>query len=277
MNVMSNPSLSFVVLTWNSARFIDNCIAAIINKCQEEGIPFEVIVVDNGSVDETMEILSRIRRDNENQITLISLGRNRGTTYSRNLGLARSRGEYLCIIDSDTVLGGGSLKGIISHLNGRRETGLVAPRLLLPNGRVQNSVKRFPTLFDKLVKIPRILLGLKTKNYDFYEQFPFKELKEVESAISACWFFRRDLLETVGYLDENIFYAPEDVDYSLRVWKSGHVNVFYPFFTVLHHTQQITHRKPFSRNSISHLMGLAYYYRKHGGWFSRPRFTKDVS
>lgn len=201
---------------------------------------------------------------------LITLDGNRGTTYTRNLGLKQAQGEYLCILDSDTEMGEGSLAAVIKRLNSDTRVGLIVPRLLLPDGSVQNSVKRFPTMLNKLMKIPRIVFGLNTRNSDFYENFPFLEEREVDTAISACWFFRRAVLEKVGYLDEKIFYAPEDIDYSLRVWLAGFSILYYPAFTVLHHTQQITHKKPLSKTSLSHFGGLLYYYRKHGGWVSRP-------
>lgn len=253
-----------------------DCFSSIIKKCSDEDISFEVIVIDNGSRDGSVQVVERFQKEKENKFILIALKQNMGTTYSRNRGLKMARGEYICILDSDTELGTGSIKTVINTLLSDRTIGLIAPRLLLPGGSVQNSVKRFPTMLDKLAKIPRILFGLETVNYDFYDQFPFEKSQAVDTAISACWFFRRDLLESVGCLDEKIFYAPEDIDYCLRVCKSGYTNLYFPLFTVLHHTQQITHRKPFSKTSLSHFWGLLYYYRKHGGWFIRPKIVKDT-
>jgi GT2 family glycosyltransferase len=144
--------------------------------------------------------------------------------------------------------------------------------LLLPDGSVQNSVKRFPTMLDKLMKIPRIVSNIKTENTDFYHDFPFTTEQNVDTAISACWFIRKKYWENIGGLDEMIFYAPEDIDFSIRVWKAGFRILYFPQFTVLHHTQQITHKKPLSKTSLSHFKGLLYYYWKHGGWMIRPRY-----
>jgi hypothetical protein len=96
----------------------------------------------------------------------------------------------------------------------------------------------------------------------------------VQSAISCCWFFRRELFERLGPLDERIFYAPEDVDYCLRSWKKGRAVVYFPFLKVLHHTQQISHKKPLSKTALSHFKGLLYYLTKHGYWFSRKRIEQ---
>ncbi len=263
--------LSFVILSWNSEKYLARCFESIINKCTSEGIYFEAIIVDNGSIDSSSEVVRAFQERYQDTFQLISLGQNWGTTYSRNLALKMVRGATVCILDSDTELGEGSLKSLLQRIEMDEHIGIIAPRLLLPDGTVQNSVKRFPTMLNKLIKIPRIIFGVGSKNNDFYENFPFLDECEVDTAISACWFFRKELLQKVGYLDEKIFYAPEDIDYSLRVWLAGFSILYFPAFTVLHHTQQITHRKPLSKTSISHLFGLIYYYRKHGGWLLRPR------
>lgn len=265
------PQISFVILSWNSERYLNRCIDSIVEQCRGESIPFEVVVVDNGSSDRSVGIMQEYQRLDPDSFNCLTLDRNSGTTYSRNRGFERSRGDYLCVLDSDTEIAGAGLKDVLRLLAERRQVGLVAPRLLLPDGSVQNSVKRFPTMWNKLVKIPRILFGIETGNADFYDGFPFDNEREVDSAISACWIFRRELLQTVGCLDEKIFYAPEDLDYSLRVRRAGYSILYYPAYRVLHHTQQITHKKPLSRTSLSHFAGLLYYYRKHGGWLFRPK------
>lgn len=271
-NVLCKPSISFVILTWNSEKYLKNCFTSILKKCNKEDLSFEVIVVDNGSCDGSVQVVEQFQKYFDNQFFVITLQKNCGTTYPRNIGLKRARGEFICILDSDTELEEGSLNEVINYLKSNLKFGLIVPRLLLPDGTVQNSVKRFPTMLNKLMKIPRIVFGIDTRNTDFYENFPFQEEREVDTAISACWFFRKGLLEKVGYLDEKIFYAPEDIDYSLRVWLAGNSILYFPSFTVLHHTQQITHKKPFSRTSLSHFRGLLYFYWKHGGWVKKKNF-----
>ncbi len=266
------PRLSFVILTWNSEKYLKACFESILRSCSKESIPFEVIAVDNGSTDSSVAIIQKYKDEYPENFILIALGRNRGTTYPRNLGLKQATGTYICILDSDTELGEGSLKEILMILATQHDVGILAPRLLLPDGSVQNSVKRFPTMVDKLMKVPRIISNIKTKDADFYKEFPFNMERDVDTAISACWFIRKKHWDNVGDLDEMIFYAPEDLDYSIRVWKAGYRILYYPLFTVLHHTQQISHRSPLSKTSLSHFKGLIYYYWKHGGWMIRPRY-----
>ena len=262
--------ISFVTLTWNSERYVRNCFDSIITQCVTEDLRFEIIVVDNGSRDGSVELVREYCTRFPDRIRLLALGGNRGTTYPRNLALKQARSPIICIVDSDTEFLSGSLRPVLTLLAAHATLGIIAPRLILPDGSVQHSVKRFPTLLDKLRKVPRILAGHKATRDDFYRAFPFDCSTHVETAISACWFLRADLLGSVGLLDEGIFYSPEDLDYSARVRDAGMRVVYYPHLTLLHHTQQISHRRPLSRLSLSHLKGLVRYHLKHGGWLVRP-------
>lgn len=265
------PAVSFIILTWNSEQYIGNCLHSVTTSCDRDKIPFEILVIDNGSHDQTIAHLSLFQQTHSSLLHVIQLEHNAGTTFPRNLGLKKARGRYVCILDSDTELSGTSMLPLLELLDSQNDAGIVAPRLVLLDGTIQNSVKRFPTMLHKLKKVSGLLFGLKLRNDDFYENFPFEDVCEVDTAISACWFFRKELIEKIGCLDENIFYSPEDLDYSIRCWNAGFRILYYPSFTVLHHTQQITHKKPFSRVSLLHFQGLLYYYRKHGGWLRRKK------
>jgi GT2 family glycosyltransferase len=269
--------ISFVILTWNSEKYLHRCFGSIIAKCQSEKISFEILVVDNGSNDSSVDVFGRYQNDYPQNFVFILLSENTGTTYSRNQGLKRAKGNFICILDSDTELGDGRLSHVFNLLKEDKGIGIIAPRLEYPDGTVQNSVKKFPTFWHKLSKLPKALLKIPVPNQDFYVGFPFATQRFVDSAISACWFFRRDLVETIGLLDEKIFYAPEDLDYCLRVGKAGYRILYLPKFTVIHHTQQISHKKPLSKVSISHFGGLIYYFRKHGGWFSTRSLQRRMA
>ncbi|MBI5408112.1 MAG: glycosyltransferase [Nitrospirae bacterium] len=263
-----DSKISFVILSFNSYRYLRRCFDSIIAKCGEEGLHYEIIVIDNGSADESKSIIASYKERYPHKLLPIFLPENMGTTYPRNLGLKKSQGEYICILDSDTELLDGSIRNVLGILKDRSDVGLVAPRLLLDDGVIQNSVKKFPTFWHKIIKLPNAVFKINTPNVDFYSDFPFKAETPVDSAISACWIFRSELLSEIGYLDEKLFYSPEDMEFCMRVRKSSKSIIYYPFLEILHHTQQISHNAPFSKISLSHFMGLLYYFRKHGGWFS---------
>jgi len=264
--------LSFIILTWNSEKYISRCLESFINQCDIEHISWEIIIIDNGSDDGTAKRVTKYSETYREKLFLFSLESNLGTTYPRNLGLHKAQGRCCCILDSDTEFNSGCIRDILKLIEDEK-VGICVPQLLLPGDMVQHSVKKFPTFFDKIKKIPGILFGKNITKSDFYGNFPFIETTTVDTAISACWFFRKSLLEHVGYLDEAIFYSPEDIDYCLRVNQAGLQIIYFPFLIVQHHTQQISHRKPFSKVSMSHFFGLLYYFKKHGGWLRRPVFS----
>lgn len=230
-----------------------------------------MVLVDNGSNDGTCKLAEAYCEKYGTQVHLLSLPKNCGTTYPRNLGLKKIQGLICCILDSDTEFIYGRINSILNLVN-RDEIGMVVPQLVLPGNYIQDSVKKFPTFFDKIRKIPGIIFGMAVSKNDFYDAFPFSEPRAVDTAISACWFFKRSMLDVVGFLDEKFFYAPEDVEFCLRVNKASLQIVYYPQVSILHHTQQLSHKKPFSKVSWNHFAGLLYYFTKHGGWFKRPVF-----
>ena len=259
--------ISFIIISWNSEKTIEMCLTSIEKKCREEKIDYEVLMVDNGSLDSTIDIINK--KSEEMPIDLTRLQKNRGTTYTRNIALKKCKGNIICILDSDAAFLQGNLREIISMLLSDYSIGIIAPQLVESGGNIQTSARKFPSVFGKISRIPKILFKLAVREYDVYNSFPFSDITEVDCAISACWFFRRELLDEIGYLDERIFYSPEDVDYCLRARKKGKKIVYYPHFSVLHQTQQITHKKFFSGIAISHLFGLIYYFYKHK-YFTSP-------
>jgi GT2 family glycosyltransferase len=267
-------TISFIIITWNSEHYLKRCLSSIIEKCNNENISFQIIVTDNGSSDNTKVILDEFYRKNRGVFIVEYLSYNSGTTFSRNIALKKSNSKYICIIDSDTQIRNGNIKSVIDLLDSNGSIGMVVPKLVLPDGAVQNSVKKFPTFIHKIFKIPQAVFKIKTVDRDFYSGFPFSDRTDVDTAISACWFFGSHLLNKVGYLDEKIFYSPEDLDFCVRVKKAGMRIVYDPSFEVFHDTQQISHKKPLSKVSRSHFWGLIYYFKKHGGWISNKYLSR---
>lgn len=271
--------VSLVILTWNSASYIKRCIESYANSFQAQSITAEFLIVDNGSTDNTIEIIEQdivTALPKGCTLDLIKLGENKGTTISRNIGIQKSSGRIIIICDSDTEFRRGDWESIFSLIENNPQIGIVAPSLFYGNGAIQPSVKKFPTLTDKLRKIPKIFLNVPIEDKDFYEDFPWEEPTLVDSAISACWVLSKATIEEIGLLDENIFYSPEDLDYCLRMWEGKKQIIFYPDIKLTHHTQQISHNKPFSRQSRSHLKGLFYYFFKHRYCFSRKRLMRKL-
>jgi GT2 family glycosyltransferase len=266
---MPRRCLSCVIITYNDAGRLPKAISSSALAAAGSGWDYEILVVDNGSQDNTSQVLSAFQGVLGDNLRVFKLEQNTGTTVSRNMALKAARGDLVCVLDSDAEILGCDLRALAKLLDQVPEVGIAGPRILLPGGHVYDSAKRLPTLSDKLLKLPGVFLRRPTINHDWYPDFPFERITCVHTAISCCWFFKRGLFERLGPLDERIFYAPEDVDYCLRSWRAGRAVIYYPHLSVLHHTRQTSHRHPFSKTALSHLKGLLYYLRKHGYCFSR--------
>lgn len=265
---MSRPDISFIILTWNSKRHLASCLDSIVSSMAGEQYRFEIIIIDNGSKDGTVELLKTYEKSHKGVVKPVFMDKNTGTTYPRNIALRQCGGRYIVIMDSDVVLPEGTVERLVNVLRENASVGLAAPRLNYGSGKLQKSTDIFPTLLNKV------------KRYFFLKAIESREnregagagMKDVDYAISAMWVMRRDIVDKVGLLDEKIFYAPEDVDYCLRIWKAGYRVVYVPDVTGIHHAQEISRGFRLNKATINHILGLCYYFRKHGYIFTGPKF-----
>lgn len=251
--------VSYVILTWNSEKYIKKCLDSILDI---KNIEHNVVVIDNGSNDSTRNILEEYNT----KIKTIYLDKNYGTTISRNLGIKEidSDSDYICILDSDTQINEIALEKLISILANNKEVGIVGPQMTTSVGIVQKSGRKFPTVKIKFYKaFPNKNIqkkGEKLEEYDFSEK---REYYEVDYLMGACLLMRREVIDKVGLFDEKIFYAPEDVDYCARVWRAGYKVAFCKDVAIIHEWQRISKNKLISKMNWEHIKGLVYYFKKY--------------
>ncbi|MEN9578720.1 MAG: hypothetical protein RJA70_1729 [Pseudomonadota bacterium] len=266
---MSAPRVSVVSLTWNSERFIEPFLRTLIADIHRSDFQVEVIILDNGSTDGTAAALRRVAAGDP-RVQVVFLGKNFGTTVSRNIGIRMSAGETVFILDSDTEIPLGTLAGLVCCQDSHESAGslgLICPRLTYPDGEFQESARRFPTLLTKAYRLLR--LEDRRRSDETVDGVIAGHTVAVDYAISAAWFVPRAVFDQVGLLDEEIFYAPEDVEFCARLWANNLQVWYYPEVTVVHNCQRLTNKRPFSKLGASHLKGLVYYWWKYRGFFTR--------
>ncbi|MCP4110211.1 MAG: glycosyltransferase family 2 protein [Desulfobacteraceae bacterium] len=263
--------ISVVLLTWNSEKYISKCLDSLCSDLRETRFAYEIFIVDNGSKDRTTDIIHEFREAYPENIIPIYLEKNTGTTFSRNLALKKAKGKYVAVMDSDVEVFRGTFEQLITTLDEKEEVGLIAPRLLYPNGNLQKSTDVFPTVFTKVCRYFFLKYIEQRDNKHNIEARP----REVDYAISAVWILKREVVGKVGLLDEKIFYAPEDVDYCLRVWKAGYKILYKPDVSCIHHTQEISRGLKINAATIEHIRGLFYYFRKHNYLLRSPKKGKS--
>jgi len=255
---------SVVILTWNSTEVLGSCLASLLRGCAT--YPYEVIVVDNGSRGFTPAAL----RNEFPWMRLLVNRTNRGVAPARNQGIRLTQGEYIIVLDDDTVVQPGTFDRLIAYLDQHPEVGLCGPKLVDAHGRFHLSCRLFPTIGDKLARrFPWAFIRQRTRRVEMAD-WDHGAVREVDYVIGACQVIRRAALAAVGLLDEKIFYGPEDVDLCLRMHAAGWRVVYNPEAVVVHLERRMA-RSVVSRLGWRHVWGIVYYFWKHGYLFSRRR------
>ena len=263
--------ISFVILTWNSEKCIEACLQSIR---QVKNISVKTCVVDNGSKDGTVEKIQKMQELlSKEKLELVKLPENKGTTISRNIGIKRvlADSKFICILDSDTIVNEEALTDMISVFEKNPKAGIVGPVLKSLDGSVQNSGRAIPTLTLKVLKVlPFAALRRRGEQMEYIAKSE-GEVSPVGYLMSACWLIRRECIEDIGLLDENIFYAPEDVEYCIRAWKNGWLVLYDGRCSIIHEWQRLSRKKLISKHNWEHIKGLMYLFNKYGFYFSSKK------
>lgn len=260
---------SVVILSYNSERTLDRCLTSLTASLSQFEEPSEVFVIDNNSQDASRDILAKHEAENL-AIKPILFPTNTGTTLSRNAGLKKAQGEYILILDSDAYMTPACLSGLKARLDSDPQIGLACPRLTYADGRHQLSTDQFPT---PQRKVERVL------NLSGISEADTPASGDVDYAISACWLLRRDTVDAVGGFDEAIFYAPEDVDYCIRIWLAG-FRIFYDAdesMTMVHDAQELSRKFKITKFHIEHVKGLWYLFNKFDCLFSLSKLRARIA
>ena len=269
--------IGYVILTWNSEMVIKNCIESI---AALTNISADIILVDNGSTDKTLEIINSVQVTIPHTLEIIKFDKNMGTTVSRNAAiqkLATHDIDYYCILDSDTIVNEDAMSKMIRYLDNNPDCGIVGPRMVTSNNVVQISGRCFPTVTEKFCKaVPlKCVQAIGEAKEELVPKNVVVGAYSVDYLMSACWMISKNVIDSVGLLDEKIFYAPEDVEYCIRVWKKGYEVVYYPEAQIIHEWQRLSKKKLFSKMNYEHIKGLAYMFKKHKYFFSARRMKNS--
>ncbi|MCS6924960.1 MAG: glycosyltransferase family 2 protein [Candidatus Binatia bacterium] len=256
--------MSIIILTWNSLDVIRACLSSLPQGLAR--FTHEVIVIDNGSRDPTPAIFRR----EFPWMRLVINRRNLGVARARNQGIVVSQGEYIILLDDDTIVQPGALDVLIEYLETHPQVGLCGPKLVDLEGRLHFSCRLFPTLTDKVARRLPFPSARNWRRTTEMMEWDHQTPRAVDYVIGACQAIRRQALAQVGLLDERIFYGPEDVDLCLRLQLAGWLVVYQPQSVVVHRERRVT-RWLFSRVSGKHAWGVLYYFWKHRYLFSRRR------
>jgi GT2 family glycosyltransferase len=253
--------LSIVIICWNDWKVIENCLRSIFGGTRT--VRFEVIVSDNGSTDGSVEKI----RAQFPSVRVVENGANLGFAKGNNAGIREATGDYVLILNPDTIIHDGSLDRWVEFAERHPEAGAFGCRVHNPDGSYQRSARPFPTISRYLVsafglrflgRLPHPVLS------DEYEGWEGDTEREVDWQSGCCVMLRRDLLQKLGGFDEQFFYQFEEVDLCRRVWKSGFRIRFTPAVSITHLGGQSVGRFPLRFAIEVCRNGYRYFFKHYG-------------
>lgn len=259
---MSAPTLSIVIVSWNTRDYLDACLTSIRDVPDE--VTREVIVVDNGSEDGSAAMVRRAHPS----VTLIANEANVGYAAANNQGIETASGEHVLLLNPDIVVHEGSLDTLVRFLQRHPAAGAVAPRLILPDGSVQASCRSFPTpdvVLHEALGLSRLFP--RSRRFGKYRMtwWDYDDERPVDQPMASAILLRGEALDQVGGMDEQFPIFFNDVDLCKRLWDAGWEIWFTPEASMDHvggaSTRQLRRRMLIE----SHRSFVAFYARHYRG------------
>ena len=260
-----NKLVSIIIVSYNTANLTQKCVKHALASSGIDAGQLEIIVVDNNSSDNTVQLLKKSYPD----IKIISSPKNLGFGGGNNLGAKHATGEYVLLLTTDAFLNPGSLSELVTVLDKNKSILAVAPKLTYEDGEIQQSVGYFPTLARVvgwmwgLDKLPGIKLLFPTP-YHFYDVSKYNKDLSPDWLMGACVLVRKDAYLSVTGFDEKIFMYGEEVELFYRL-KKKHPDQFVRLVTSV----SVTHLGSYSSNAantsrlLSELDGIITFYNLH--------------
>ena len=265
--------MSIIILSYNTKDLLKQCLMSIVDSLQltADGsrLATEIIVVDNASVDGSVQEVKNLKFDIENslpckglkiknlKLKIIENDQNYGFAKGNNQGLKEAKGAYVMLLNSDTIVKEDSLVKLVNFLNDHQEIDVVGPKLLNNDGTPQANCGRFPSLWVSFVMLFKEHFG----GSDIVRRSP-KESKVVDWLMGAAFVARKKVFNAIGGLDENIFMYMEEIEWFYRVRKAGFKTYFFKDSEIIHLGRGSS--KSGKREPILNIYkGLIYFYKKH--------------
>lgn len=226
--------LSIVIVNWNVKELLRDCLASILAEQQAGGPALEIFVVDSASSDGSVEMV----RAEFPQANLIASRHNLGYAGGNNAGAAAAAGRYILLLNPDTVVQPGALARLVDYMDTRPQVGAVGPQLVWPDGSLQSSRRRFPTLgslFWESTLLEQWFPGNRYARAYRMDGDPPLEPQRVDWVVGAALLLRRQAWQQVGPLEETFFMYFEETDWCRRCVQAGWEIHYLPQARIVHY------------------------------------------
>ncbi len=259
--VTNGMDLSIVIVSFNDGEVLLPCLRSIYEWAPK--FPFEVILVDNGSKDGSVEEVRRLF----GEVVIIEAGYNSGYAGGNNIGFEKATGRWVLFLNPDTLIREGCLEALVSRADSLPGCGAIGPRVLNRDGSLQRTLSRAPRVWDFLAEalmLHRIPGYIGLFGDSGYREDDYEREQDVDTVSGCCLLARRDLLEEIGAFDEEYFIYFEETDLCERIRRSGHKVVYTPAASIVHlgHATTVKSKTWFK---IQHERSRRRFFRKNRG------------
>ncbi|MEO8289680.1 MAG: glycosyltransferase family 2 protein [Gaiellaceae bacterium] len=219
--------VSIIVVSYNAREHLERCLEAVA------GGPHEVIVVDNASTDGSPDLV----REGFPSVRLVELGENRGFGAGNNEGMRVATGRYFLLVNSDAWPVGGAIDALVRFADKNPDAGVAGPRIVGIDGRLQASVRGFPTLWRLATEyffLRKLAPRSRALNAFYGGGFDYGSVKDADFLMGAVLLLRREAVDEVGGFDESFFMFSEETDLCFRMHRAGWRVEFFPGAEFVH-------------------------------------------
>ena len=252
--------LSVIIVSYNVYPFLDNCLRSVRQALKK--LDGEIIVVDNASVDRTVELVNQHFPD----VKVIANTTNAGFAVANNQGIEASQGEYVLLLNPDTVVAEDTFTTCIAFMDQHPDAGALGIKMLDGSGQFLPESKRgLPTLRSSFMKMSGLYhLFPRSQKWNNYYQGHIgeNETAKIDVLCGAFMFMRKKVLDETGNLDESFFMYGEDIDLSYRITKAGYSIYYLPATSIIHYKGEST-RKSSLNYILTFYEAMLIFTEKH--------------
>jgi N-acetylglucosaminyl-diphospho-decaprenol L-rhamnosyltransferase len=264
------PRVSLVVVTWNSRDVLPALLDSLV--ADPPAVPWEAIVVDNGSTDETVGAA----RAHPAGPRVIANPANRGLAAANNQGIAAAAGEFLIIANPDTEVTAGAIDALLEAAGRRPRAAMIVPRLRYPDGRPQTSAGDLPTLATALLGRQGQALGRGRSRGFWWDDWEHDCEVEIGRGHESFYLVRTEALADIGLQDEGFALDWEGVDWAARAHEAGWQVWFTPEASIVHASGSSIRQVPMRWIVGSH-RGMYRYFAKRSSRLLHPLLALVVA
>ncbi|TAL61402.1 MAG: glycosyltransferase family 2 protein [Bacteroidetes bacterium] len=259
--MQENPELSIIIVSYNVRQLLLNCIQSIIDTTAK--IDYEIIVVDNASNDGGAQAV----KERFPELQVIANKENVGFASANNQGYAISKGGFLLLLNPDTLVKPDAIKSVLDFIKSTPDAGMAGCRLLNPDGTLQKSICRFPSVLEHIGRaffVDRFIFSEHRKGI-YYRTKPF----EIDYCAGAFMMIRREALGNMPLLSPEFFMYAEEKDLALRLKEHDWKTYFVPQGEVIHFGEQSTKQmavEMFLELQKSQVKFYAIHHKKFIAW-----------